>query len=506
VKEETMKKGFRGVLAATSALVLLGVLALAGSPVQASSVDQRIETLEHELARLKQEQSEVKAQAVAAEKKMPLFIYRPGNGLTIAAADASWEVQFGNRLTLYMTFWTKGSDGTSITKRATTNGVLQVRRFRPYMNTRLMDGFYDLRFQMDTANAGSSGGGNLTAFDAEMYIHFENISPWLPYLAFGASPSTITNPQDNNCSSKRCGRAEQSFGSNMAGFGTGSMDRGIGLIWPDLPRFGPARISFLDLYMGQDTLGTSGQFNSLSGSDITADGRTWTAGIGLKPFDKMGGTVGKILKGMEFSFGTRIMEPWQIDTGFNRWRVRTDQTRAQRIDMIRQGSAGNTGLQYYYTPGFGWTWNWVTLRAAGHFMQGTNCVDDGNDRCNDGGMIRGSGYRFMGEFWLWSPKKGLLAGNARDGGFMLSPMINRGDMSSNVQSLSNCGGCKSAHAVDAGIALWYFVPGRFMNLGVIWDHWSCNNCNSDVARVVPGLSGGDDAAWDTITLVSRFQF
>ena len=112
----------------------------------------------------------------------------------------------------------------------------------------------------------------------------------------------------------------------------------------------------------------------------------------------------------------------------------------------------------------------------------------------------------MGEFWLWSPKKGLLAGDARDGGFMLSPMFTRADVSQANGTLSGCGGCSSAHAINTGIALWYFIPGRFMNVGVIWDHWACNNCNSDVIRTVPGFVAGDDAAWDTITLISRFQF
>ena len=54
-----MKNGFGRGLAVVSALILTGVLALAASPVQASSVDQRIETLEKELARLKQEQTHI---------------------------------------------------------------------------------------------------------------------------------------------------------------------------------------------------------------------------------------------------------------------------------------------------------------------------------------------------------------------------------------------------------------------------------------------------------------
>lgn len=99
-----MKKRWRLLIRAASALgILAAVIALAASGVHASSVDQRIEVLETELARLKKEQAETKEKAVAAEKQMPLFLYRPGNGLTIAAADDAWELQFGNRLQVLWT-------------------------------------------------------------------------------------------------------------------------------------------------------------------------------------------------------------------------------------------------------------------------------------------------------------------------------------------------------------------------------------------------------------------
>lgn len=496
---------------------LAAFLLSAVTAAHASDVSQRIEALEQELsrlgaveqelARLKAEQEKTREQAVAAEMKMPIFLYRPGNGLTIAAPDNKWEVQFGNRLMVYWTFWTKGSDGTSRPKQGTTNGVLQVRRFRPYMNTRINDGFYDLRFQMDASNGGGSGGGDLFAFDAEMYLHFENISPWLPYFAFGASPSAILNPQDTNCSSKRCGRSERSLLNEGAGVTTSSPDRGMGFVWREIPRFGPVRISFLNAFLGEDRIGGSAQFNNLAASQITRDGRSFTAGIGVRPFDKLGGSFGNVMKGLELSFGTLIQNSPRADSGFGAWNVRTNQTRAQRISMIRTDSAGTAGTFYYYTPGVGWNWKWMRLRFAGQFANARLCSEDNNSRCMDGPLVRGSGWRFMGEFWLWSPKKGLLAGNARDGGFMIAPMFSRADVKqSGNATLRGCGGCKSAHAIDAGIGLWYYIPGRFMNVGVVWDHWKCNNCNSDVQRTVPGFVAGNDAEWDTITFVSRFQF
>lgn len=491
-----MTKAFRRALVSASALLLTGVLMLATSPVQASSVDQRIDTLEQELTRLKQEQAETRNQALAAEKKIPLFIFRPGNGLTIAAANDKWEIQFGNRLMVYWTFWTKGGDGTSIPSKGTTNGVLQVRRFRPYMMTRINDGFYDLRFRMNTDSS-----GDLTAFDGEMYIHFENISPWLPYFGFGFSPSTIMNPQDINLSSTRGGRSEQSVGVNGVRVGTGGTDRGMGIVWNKLPRFGPVRIKALNFWLHQDE---ASEYASASGADITADGRTFTGGIVVAPFDKMGGSFGKVMKGLDLSFGTRILQAWSED-GILAWNFRTDQTRSERVSMIRTTS--HTGIQYFFSPGVGWKWNWMQLRISGLFSNVPECV---GSPCSDGGQVRASQFRIMGEFFLWSPKKGLLAGNPRDGGLMISPLYNRvnvwgqGLTGSTPSGKSSNG--QAATATNTGIALWYYIPGRFMNVGVVWDHWACTNCNSDVSSVVRDFNPGGSATWDTITLISRFQF
>jgi len=509
--EETMTKVFGRVLTIASSLVVTGTLAT--SPVQASSVDQRIETLEQELARLKTEQTETREQALAAEKKMPLFIYRPGNGLTIADADDKWEVQIGNRLQVYWTFWTKGGDGTSRPKRGTTNGSLQVRRNRPYINMRLMDGFYDLRWVLDLNNGGSDP-NTYNAFDAEMYIHFENISPWLPYLGFGLSPSVILNPQDNNLSSTRGARSEPGAGlaSGTNGVGTGSIDRGMGIVWNKLPRLGPVRISFLNAWLGQDRIGTNAQVQQQSTADITRDGRSFSGGIGVKPFDKAGGTLGKFLQSLELSFGTVIQESPRAGTGFGRWGVRTHQTRAQRIYMVRTSANGTAGTMYYFTPGLGWDWEWITLNLSGHFSTTRICKPTGeNSHCMEGDLARLDGWQFIGSFWLWSPKKGLLAGDARDGGLMVSPMFGRANVKQHgTATLAGCGGggagCVSGHGVQAGIGVWYFIPGRFMNVGVVWDHWSCVHCNSDVARTVVGAKPGGNYDWDTITLISRFQF
>jgi hypothetical protein len=492
-----MTKALRRVLATSGALFLTGVLALATSPVQASSVNQRIDTLEQELTRLKQEQTATREQAAAAVKKMPLFIYRPGSGLTIAAADDMWEVQIGNRLQVYWTFWTKGGDGTSIPSKGTTNGTLTIRRFRPYMNTRVKDGFYDLRFKLSVTAAGSPN-----FFDAEMYIHFEQISPWLPYFGFGATPSAILNPNSNNMSSSRGARSEP--GGSLAGQwgpATGSQDRGVGFVWRKIPRLGPMRITFFNVWMGQDKkpgLGLN------TGVNITRDGRSFLGGLGVKPFDKLGGGFGKIMKGLQLSFGTVIQRsPGKNGTGFDQLKIRTSQTRLYRTSLIRGDSAGMSGTSYYFTPGIQWKWKWIELNFAGHYKNARLCDPCGG---NQGAILRSNGFQIIGQFWLWSPKKGLLAGNPREGGLMVSPMFGRVDVrQSGDNTLRGCDGCKSAHAVQSGIAVWYYLRRNF-NVGLVWDHWLCQNCNDGVSAVVPDGVGGGNYDFDTITLISRFQF
>src|SRR5437879_12690187 len=79
-------------------LGFLLVAFFAAAPVRGDDVDQRIKSLEDELARLKSEQTQVKAeqielrkQATAAEAVLPNFSYRPGSGAFIEAADNAWS-------------------------------------------------------------------------------------------------------------------------------------------------------------------------------------------------------------------------------------------------------------------------------------------------------------------------------------------------------------------------------------------------------------------------------
>src|SRR5438094_8409685 len=124
---------------------LLTVLLAAAGPVRADDVDQRIRSLEDELARLKSEQTQVKAeqielrkQATAAEAALPSFSYRPGSGMLIEAADKAWSF----RASLEAHFRLLFESGLSESGRET--GGVMGRRFRPVVCSCVTDLLYDI--------------------------------------------------------------------------------------------------------------------------------------------------------------------------------------------------------------------------------------------------------------------------------------------------------------------------------------------------------------------------
>src|SRR3972149_1831034 len=94
-----------------------------GGPV---GVDDKIKVLEQELGQLKaeqaranQEQIELKKEATAAAAALPTFTYRPGRGVTIAAADRAWSMETNYELMVVMYNHMDGND-----RRGATTGAL----------------------------------------------------------------------------------------------------------------------------------------------------------------------------------------------------------------------------------------------------------------------------------------------------------------------------------------------------------------------------------------------
>src|SRR3972149_355768 len=115
---------YRGSVSKLMLFAAVGLLAAA--PVGAQNIDERIKSVESELAELKAAQVELKKEATAAVSALPAFSYRPGSGMTIEAADKSWSLRVGVE-THFRYLFESGRDQVG-----RSQGELMGRRFRPY--------------------------------------------------------------------------------------------------------------------------------------------------------------------------------------------------------------------------------------------------------------------------------------------------------------------------------------------------------------------------------------
>ena len=321
-------------LGLASAVVLTGALALAASPVQASDVDSRIQALERELAQLKQNQES----ALAAEMKGPSFKYKPGGGLTIAAADNNWSIRFTQRLQVYHTIWLSNENEAA----GYRNFELRARRFRPTINVSSQQGFYAVTWLM---NEGTSG----TSFGGDGYINFDKLNPWLPSFGWGYSPSFSGNTQAGAF------RTEDSPLLDGLGIG-GQQDGSFVLSWKKLPNMGMAKISHLQLAWGQDA-----QPEAPEAGD---SGNSVGFALGLKPLAGAKGMGGLSLSSLSYSLGYAAHTGMGSKLEHARVRARTPNLakRAVLIDIKADGATEYDTT--YLSHGLGWSpVKWLSLSA-----------------------------------------------------------------------------------------------------------------------------------------------
>jgi hypothetical protein len=297
------------------------------------------------------------------------------------------------------------------------------------------------------------------------------------------------NGADINRSSLVGGRNDFSLLSQGNGIVLGTQTRGIVLDWNSVPLgMAEGRLHLGYAIFGQDA------FAQLSNANIQNDNKAFSFGVGIKPFARV---KNPWINRLELSFGGKIQNMSRSDgqAGFN---IRTHFTRAQRVTMI--ATAPRDGGWDYYTPGLIWGYGPYTLVVSGQF---DNSHANIGPRKDEGRLITGRGWKILNELWLWSPK-GLFTGSPSIGGIMLAPLFDRVDVDGG-SAMANCGGCRSAHAINTGVALWYF-PGRPMNFGIQWDHWRVNKANADVAtRIKKGVTGRSHD-WNTLTFIVRAQW
>ena len=456
-----MNKVLKKVLGFASASVLTAVMVLAVSPVQASDVDARIQALERELVQLKQNQEATEERTLAAEMKGPSFKYAAGKGLTIAAADNNWSINFGQRLQVYWSFYLSQDNP----QEGFQNGQLAVRRFRPSINVTSQQGFYSVKWTFS--------GNTSVAFDGDLYLHFEKANPWLPTFGYGYNPS-FKGYQELNF-----GRTDFSMMSEagQVTFG-GSVDRGMVLSWTKLPAMGTAKITHFELAAGHDELDEYER----NIKNLKDDGRSLHLAFGIKPLAKTKMMGGVDVSSLKYSFGfVTAGDGYPKSIG-----ARPGGT-VQRIQLFRIPSI--TGSHDVAIHGLRWSpLKWFTLSAQYLTYEGKS--DDGLT------VADATETRIAAQLWLWGPKSGMMGGSKKEGGISVSPMYNSGD--------ADWTGGNSAEGTNYGLAVVYNVPGGWMQIHGVWDNIGCEGtCGSDLAKVV--ANEGDDNT-NIFTLMTQYRF
>ena len=462
-----MKKLSRRALGIVSALFLVGAATLAASPVQANEVDAKIADLERQIAELKQRQETVdEERALAAEAEMPSFKYGAGKGLTIAAADNNWSINFTQRLQLFSTFYITEDNN----EKGYQQGQIRIRRFRPSINVTSQQGFYEVKWTFS--------GKDTVAFDGDGYLHFEKMNPYLPTVGFGYNPSI-------KGLSEGAYRPEDSILSDALGF-AGGQDRSLVLAWNKLPNMGAAKVAFLNFAIGHDELDEYG-----GDPAVTDNSRSMLVTLGIRP---LGGTKtmagGIDMSSFEYDFAFE-----SLNNGYSDGASTLKTTNAtKKVSLVELGTA--VGDHTFVGHGLQWS-PLKALSLAAHFIDWKADADTGV-----GADLHATEWRIAVNVWLWGPKSGMMGGSKSEGGISTSPMYSVIDLKDT--GTTDAGADNPIGEVkNLGWAVVYHVPGGWMQIHGIWDRYECDEvvCHENVRDV-----SEDGKSFSTFTLVAEYRF
>ena len=462
-----MKKLSRRALGIVSALFLVGAVTLAASPVQANEVDAKIADLERQIAELKQRQETVdEERALAAEAKMPSFKYGAGKGLTIAAADNNWSINFTQRLQLFSTFYITEDNN----EKGYQQGQIRIRRFRPSINVTSQQGFYEVKWTFN---------GNSAAFDGDGYLHFEKMNPYLPTVGFGFQPSIKGLAEGAY-------RVEDSILADSLAF-AGQQDRSLVLAWNKLPNMGAAKVAFLNFAIGHDELDEYGKH-----PEVTDNSRSMLVTLGIRP---LGGTKtmagGIDMSSFEYDFAFE-----NLSNAYNEGASTLKTTNATK--QVELASLGKVVGDHTFV-GHGLQWSPLkALSLAAHFIDWKADADSGV-----GADLHATEWRIAVNVWLWGPKSGMMGGSKSEGGISTSPMYS-------VIDLKDTGSAEGGAAnpigevKNLGWAVVYNVPGGWMQIHGIWDRYEVDEALQSGGNVADVSEDGK--SFSTFTLVAEYRF
>jgi hypothetical protein len=503
-----MKKHWRSAAAG-----LAFAAAFAVTPARAQTVDDRIQSLEQELMRLKSEQAQTRAQQIelkkdaeAAAAALPTFSYRPGDGVMVEAADKAWSVRFSTEAHFRMLF-ESGRDEVG-----RTNGEIMGRRLRPYFYYCVNNCFTEVEVGIDldgfgtgnAKNSTNSGGGSILQRGVA-HLHFENLNPFFPTFSAGMDISTSAAATASRQGSSDVGvQREYDILSRQAGPNTGRAGQGITLTWDDRSLSGigiPGRISRFQVARASVSEADDGLSSFTSHSD-------YTAYLGIQPFNQL---KNKWLRGLTVEAGAWFCNNRgyddNLDNGCDRIRLRDHGDAAAQTLFDTGGDSIGRGWYRYWSPGVSWTVGPYRLRAIyGHINAEDD--DDATAGANAGRDKKAHNFLIGHDLFIWSPKGFLTGSPTTPGSILLGYSFERNDVS--------CDTCTGGHFSQFhrnrvilnqwGLA-YFFGPRQSILLNLLWydasNLPSAAQTNLDIRNTPVAGKGGD---WLDGSITLRVSF
>jgi len=448
----------RASLFPLSALLLF----FAAASISAGEVEERIKALEavqrvnaEELERLKSEQLELKKEATAAAAALPEFVYRPGRGLTITAADGSWGLGFDHEFNMDMT-WLEGQD-------ARRNGDFELfgRRNRPSIYFYRDRGFYEFTFRLD-CDSGDCANVQRSA----LYMHFENLNRWFPTVQFGIDTPSTGNSYDRG-SSSTAPTLEHSLLRRDAGWGGGGVGAhtGISFIWQNLPTgVSPGTWAF-HYYWAINSLARA---DGLTDQSSKMDHAVY---FDLKPFEQ---SKNKWINGFAFNIGAAFTNIDERNTtnASRRLRLRNG-FGPNNVTMFDTGTDMGPGLNVHVTPGIRYRIGPYTLLASGYFFRQNAERNALRVAGGEVGRIEGNNFKLVNELFLWSPKGFLTGSVATPNSVLVAASFERNDVTCGRPNCDETNGAPQHFGRNSVLVrefdlVYYLRPGINMALAFRW--------------------------------------
>lgn len=459
-------------------------------PVRAGRLEEKIKALEGEvarigplqgeLARLKEEQLQLKREATAAAAALPTFTYRPRGGVFVEAQDRSWGLRFRSRFHYRLLTW---PDNRAQDQSGFSQFDLALRRVRPRINYFWDNRFYEFDMELDFGPDRS-----VVVQHGEFHVHFDRLNPYFPTFTIGPRVSSFFNRHDTNWGSSTGGLFDRSMFQDGAGVGAGTLNNAAGLFWDGVPA-GFGEVLFQAIYSNQGLTSIADQPRPNS------DKKSVHIGFNIQPFSKR---KNKWLEGVDVGVGYQLDRIHPGETGRDFFRVRT--TERQRLRLIEVArDLEPTSPRHYVTPGFGWKLGPYWLRTAFGWQRG---------EFETGGEVTGWMWRLGHELWLWSPK-GFLTGSVNTpASVMFFTGFERDNYHADNNGLRNCnsvgGNCRGAYASNANVGLWYFIRSG-LSVGFEYGHYRVNKIGRG-ADDLKSVDRGDAVTFNSLEFGMRFDF